>query len=95
MNSVSIRGVTYDSELVHAKVTNNIISILPVCQGCKKKLDYEDIKTREGVTDGVWQDGQGGYVKMGYGIETCRFCGYIVGDWGDQIPCDKDGNIID
>ena len=87
-------GITYDSTLVHLKRNDAIVSILPICQGCGQKLEYEDIETREGIDNTPCPDGEGGFIKWAYGTERCTHCGYEIGSWDDPIPCDAEGNEI-
>lgn len=74
--------ISYDPTLFHLKRTGAVVSVLPVCQGCGRKLDYDDIGERK-VVDRIVPDGEGGYVReLGF-VEFCKHCGHVVGDWGD------------
>jgi len=84
-------GITYPADKTHLKKQGRLISILPICQGCGKHLDYDDIGERcvedhivpKNLEEDDYVEGETRYARMLGFVEYCKHCGHPCGEYGD------------
>lgn len=84
-------GITYPADEAHLKKEGRLISVLPICQGCGKKLDYDDIGERcvddfvvpKNLEEDEYAEGETRYARLLGFIEFCKHCGHSCGEYGD------------
>lgn len=84
-------GITYPANKCYLKKEGRLVSVLPVCQGCGRRLDYDDIGERctenyvvpKGLEEDEYEEGETRYARMLGFVEFCKHCGHPVGEYGD------------
>jgi len=84
-------GITYPSDKAHLKKQGHLVSILPICQGCGRELDYKDIGERcvddfvvpKCLEEDEYLEGETRYARLLGFVEFCKYCGRSCGEYGD------------
>lgn len=84
-------GITYPADNAYLKKQGRLVSILPICQGCGRKLDYGDIGERcvddfvvpKNLEEDEYVEGETRYARLLGFAEFCKHCGHSCGEYGD------------
>lgn len=91
-------GITYPSDKLHLKKQGRLISVLPICQGCGRKLGYDDVGERcvddfvvpKGLEEDEYAEGETRYARMLGFVEYCKHCGYPCGEYSDILDATEE-----